>query len=302
MERKEEECTSSDPTKLYYTNINLPFDSEGRMHHICVKAGEAANRVITVGDAARAERISHLLDGYPDNVQVVRSHRPGAFTTYTGTFNSVPVSIIATGIGFPKLDIMIRELRGVVSGPLLVVRYGTCGGVHPEATVGSVAVATSARYIYRNPDAFRKNADSKLKKYIFSEPVEPDAQLTEALTKCLKARLGRHILVGENGSADSFYSSQARPSPQHFEDLNENLFVELRTALPELFSLEMETFHLFDLAEVSVKPQATLRAAGAAIICANRANSIIITPEKIHSLETEGGRAVLEALTSIPLA
>jgi uridine phosphorylase len=301
MERKEEECTSTDPKKLYYTNINLPFDAEGRMHHISVKAGEVAKRVLTVGDAARAERISHLLDGYPDKVLVVRSHRPGAFTTYTGTFNSVPVSIMASGIGFPNLDIMIRELRGVVSGPMLVIRYGTCGGVHPDATVGSVCVASSARCIYRNPDAFRKNADSKLKKYIISEPVDPDAELTEALTKCLQARLGRHILVGENASGDSFYSSQARPSPQHFEDQNENLFVEIRTALPQLYTFEMETFHLLDLADVSVKPQETLRAAGAAIICANRANSIVITPEKIHSLETEGGRAILDALTSVSL-
>jgi len=271
------------------------------MHHISVKAGEVAKRVITVGDAARAERISHLFDGYPDKVLVVRSHRPGAFTTYTGSFNSVPVSIIATGIGYPNLDIMIRELRGVVSGPMLVIRYGTCGGVHPDVTVGSVCVASSARYIYRNPDAFRKNADSKLRKYIFSEPVDPDAQLTEALTKCLKASLGRHVFVGENASCDSFYSSQARPSPHHFEDHNENLFVEVRTALPELYTFEMETFHLFDLAEVSVKPQETLRAAGAAIICASRSNSIVITPEKIHSLEIEGGRAILEAITSVPL-
>jgi uridine phosphorylase len=77
-----------------------------------------ANRVLSVGDAGRAERIAALLDA--GSARIVRSSR--GFVTHTGTFNGVAVSIIATGMGYPMMDFVVRETRAVVNGPMAMLR------------------------------------------------------------------------------------------------------------------------------------------------------------------------------------
>lgn len=93
-----------------------------------------ANRILSVGDHGRAERLSKFLD----NVTVIPSSR--GFKTFTGLYRGVrstflslclslssedinnarkcvggrlqvPVSIIATGMGIPMMDFVVRETR-----------------------------------------------------------------------------------------------------------------------------------------------------------------------------------------------
>jgi uridine phosphorylase len=75
--------------------------------HVGVKRGELANRVLTVGDPARAMVLSRSLDGVdpatpaktvPTNLFSYSSHR--GFLTITGRYKGVPVSIVAIGMLF----------------------------------------------------------------------------------------------------------------------------------------------------------------------------------------------------------
>ena len=96
--------------------VTLSCCCEGRVYHLDVRHGEVANRILSVGDPARAERIAQLLDNVCVCVRVracvcdclcvvqiqtesrfVRSSVRG-LVTHTGLFNNVPVSIIATGV------------------------------------------------------------------------------------------------------------------------------------------------------------------------------------------------------------
>ena len=36
------------------------------------------------------------------------------------------------GMGMPMMDFAVREIRAVVEGPMIMVRYGTCGGLQAE--------------------------------------------------------------------------------------------------------------------------------------------------------------------------
>ncbi len=76
-------------------NANFPVDSEKRTYHVGTKAGETANRIITVGDLQRARKIGTLLD--KDKVKVEILSKRG-FLTITGYFKGEKVSIVAIGM------------------------------------------------------------------------------------------------------------------------------------------------------------------------------------------------------------
>ena len=63
------------------------------------------------------------------------------FTTFTGTMEGVPVSIISTGMGFANMDFVVRECRAVVEGDMAIIRLGTCGSVQDPANLGNIVVA-----------------------------------------------------------------------------------------------------------------------------------------------------------------
>ena len=124
-----------------YSDVNFPKDDKGRVHHLSVKEGDIANRVVSVGDPTRALALAALFDS-PEETLRVDSHRPGAFTTFTGKFNGVSVSVVATEMGTPNMDFIVRETRGVVEGPMAIVRFGSCGIVQRATAPGSICVAT----------------------------------------------------------------------------------------------------------------------------------------------------------------
>lgn len=74
------------------------------------------------------------------------------------------------------------------------------------------------------------------------------------------------VVEGMDATADSFYSSQARIGSQ-FDDRNDQVIEQLIEQYPQLMSLEMETFHLLDLARCS---RGSIKAAAFCIGAAER--------------------------------
>jgi hypothetical protein len=85
-------------------NANFPMDDELRTYHVGAKSGEVANRIITVGDHARADRLATMLD---ENSIKTRVSSKRGFLTITGEYKSIPVSIIAIGMVFITLTLGI---------------------------------------------------------------------------------------------------------------------------------------------------------------------------------------------------
>ena len=71
----------------------VPKTTDGRVTHVGVKT--MAARVITVGSPSRAQKIASLLEG-TDEVKSARG-----FTTITGLYKGVEISVVATGMGSP---------------------------------------------------------------------------------------------------------------------------------------------------------------------------------------------------------
>eukprot|EP00826_Nyctotherus_ovalis_P037658 TRINITY_DN3454_c0_g1_i21.p3 TRINITY_DN3454_c0_g1~~TRINITY_DN3454_c0_g1_i21.p3 ORF type:complete len:105 (+),score=26.25 TRINITY_DN3454_c0_g1_i21:312-626(+) len=88
--------------------------------------------MIIVGDYERCNTVAECLT----NVRRTESKRH--FLTLTGLYEGVPVSVVCGGMGVSITDFIIREARQFVSGPMIIVRFGSCGIVHDNVNVGDV--------------------------------------------------------------------------------------------------------------------------------------------------------------------
>eukprot|EP00928_Gymnodinium_smaydae_P098075 TRINITY_DN9038_c0_g1_i3.p1 TRINITY_DN9038_c0_g1~~TRINITY_DN9038_c0_g1_i3.p1 ORF type:complete len:318 (-),score=70.52 TRINITY_DN9038_c0_g1_i3:211-1164(-) len=289
--------------KAYYENTNgVPKELDGRVTHLGVKEGELARRIVSVGSLSRAERLRELLDPPAAGAEPFEFTSSRGFTTFTGRFRGEPVSIVATGMGAPMMDFLVREARAVTTGNIAIIRYGSCGGVHPEAVPGTVVLNSEGSvFVQRNYDAFATTepgegeATAAGEAYRVTRAVAPDAAFAAIARRALHGVLGSRLLEGLNVSADSFYGSQGRDDP-HFDDRNAGLLAKVDALRP--WSMEMESFHLLHLAACS---RGSIRACTAAIVAANRSSGEVISTDLLHQTETEGGRGILEAVTSLAL-
>jgi len=277
------------------SDANFPRDPEGRVYHLGVKTGEVANRILSVGDLGRAKLIVEMLDD-PANVLIVSNR---GFTVFTGSFNKVPITIIATGMGVAMMDFLVRETRAVIEGPMVVLRFGTCGALQQSIPIGSIVVADTSILIRRNPDHWSPTDSTSTRPYDFSKSVSSDLDLSKLLFDNLQDAVGPVVVRGANATGDSFYSSQGRFDP-NFTDDNKTLFDDLLSSYPDMSILEMETFQLYSLARCSVNKD--IKVSAATIVLAQRRSNTFLSNEVKHTLEKAGGLACLRTLTQYPLS
>lgn len=103
---------------------------------IHVAEGDIPPRVLVCGDPARAERISHRLEG----ACCLAQNRE--YWTYVGSHKGVPVAVVSHGVGCGGAAIAFESLWR--AGAKVIIRTGTCGGMQPDVAAGSIVVATAA--------------------------------------------------------------------------------------------------------------------------------------------------------------
>ncbi|GAA5996018.1 hypothetical protein JCM5350_000537 [Sporobolomyces pararoseus] len=287
------------------SNANFPVDSEGRTYHVSTKPGETANRILTVGDPARLHRISKHLDEWPEPFEKVSQR---GYTTITGRYKGVPISLIAIGMGVAMTDFFVREVRAVVKGEIAIVRFGSCGSLDPSFKVASLGVPEQALMITTNYNYFQSQGTEKEgEPYLISNPIKADSELQRHLFETLEREAKdeetevRSLKL--HASADCFYSSQGRIDT-NFQDDNKDLISTLLKRNPDCASLEMETGHLLHLASV-VSPTLPIRAAAVHAVFAGRAKEggqgDFIDPKRVASLEPRVGKACLDALVAFDI-
>jgi uridine phosphorylase len=215
-------------------------------------------------------------------------------------------------MGIPMTDFVIRETRAVVKGPMIMIRLGTCGSPHTDVPVGSLSAATLGSVaILRNPDVFAEaegdarpalgGMGDEHAPYHLTKPVMGDKALGEALVKELRAAAERDgstkVVEGMNASACSFYSSQGRVDPC-FDDRNASLVDELMAKHPNLTTIEMESFHLFDLARCSTRQGQETRCSACTIVLAQRKSDDFLPFDRLKELEACAGEAVLRTVAT----
>jgi len=297
-----------------YVNPNgMPMTADGCNLHMDLRKGDVAARIVTVGPSSRAEKIAAYLDSNPPARRIPSGR---GFLTITGTYQGVAVSIVSIGIGPSMMDLFLREARAVTEGPLVICRFGTCGGISDDAQPGTVVVASEgSAYVTRNPDAFAhrysgsvadNDGTGKTSKatiaiadaYNFAQVCPSDKTLSALVMQHLATSLGAEtILPGTNVTAESFYSSQGRIY-EKFEDHNSTIVAAVLERYPTAKTLEMETFQLLHLARCCNDP---VYASAAAIVVASRTSNSTVSEEALERAESLGGQAVLAAVCAMPL-
>lgn len=278
---------------------NFPKDAEGRVYHLGLKKGDIANKILLVGDPDRAKLIVKLLD-HPQNVFSHSSNR--GFTTYTGTKNGKPVTIMAIGMGLPMMDFAVREIRAITEGPLSIIRLGSCGTPHDDISIGTLVAAKESFCITTNYEAYhqKERPGSSITYFNLTPTIKPDPVLHHKLVKALVKQSNDTFPVVEaiDATADSFYSSQGRIDAE-FDDSNDELIDSFMSMHPNTGSLQMETYLLFHLAKLNgyaASENGAISTAACAIVLAQRKSDAFLSNELKHELEIKAGNACLEAL------
>jgi len=270
---------------------------EQKTRHLAIKKGDVCNRIITMGSATRAIEIAKLLHSHKVTIETE------GFLIITGAYNNVPVTILCCGIGFPNIDIMVREARSVVDGPMLIIRLGSAGTSHNEVNVGNLVVASKGSYYaQRNPDAFSE-INSKNHYSIF-DTVDSDQRLSRQILENITKESNDSftpVIVheGMNASTDFFYGSQGR-NDSNFLDYNDQLLENMYHRYPDTKSIEMETFQLLGLARHCKQ---SIKASAVVLIRSHRLKTgNNISNDEISRIEKLCGTAVLKAITSYTIS
>ena len=112
-------------------------------------------------------------------------------------------------MGTPNTDLMIREARQVISGPMAMLRLGTCGVVKPEIIPGDMMVPKATILLQQNYDYDPKH-DKPESQFYISKPCPADKALHDLLVKTITESLDANKVHKEGimATASTFYSAQ----------------------------------------------------------------------------------------------
>jgi uridine phosphorylase len=248
--------------------VALP-DTE-RQYHINLGPGELAEYILLPGDPDRVELIAPFLE----DVEIRRHNRE--FSSMTGTYRGLRLSVVSTGIGTDNVEIALAEILAITTHPTLV-RIGSCGVLREDIGLGDLVISSGAVRLEATTSYFVHDG----------YPAVADYTAVAALVEA-SARLGHRAHVGLTATAPGFYGAQGRPIPQ-LPIRYPNLAAEL--AAQRVINFEMEASALFVLAG--------LAGCRAGVVCAafaQRTTGAFVQGEQKERAERDCIETGLEAL------
>jgi purine-nucleoside phosphorylase len=196
--------------------------------HISAKEGEIAKIVLLAGDPLRAK---HIADDMLQNVKLVSTTRNAFY--YTGIYNSVPVTIGASGMGCPSIGIYSYELYNEYQVEC-IIRIGTAGAYNETSKVYDVINVEQAY----SESTYASEAYGMEGNSFFHQGIAYD------LINETAAKMNMPIKASNIHSSDVFYRSKSGTPPL--------------AAQNNCIAVEMEAFALFANAKYLHKMAATI--------------------------------------------
>lgn len=157
--------------------------------HINAKPGDFAGTVLMPGDPLRSEFIAK---NFLTDARLVNNVR--GVQGYTGRWQGVPVSVMASGMGIPSIGIYSYELY-TVFGVRNILRVGSAGAMTEELRVRDLVLGMGASTNSRFASQYGMDGTFA--------PLASYPLLRAAVTECELA--GARFSVGNLLSSDTFY-------------------------------------------------------------------------------------------------
>ncbi len=245
-----------------------------KIYHLRLKPEQLARNIFVVGDPARADKVAT----YFDNIEYKIKNRE--FTTRTGKYRGMPVSVIGTGIGTDNNEIALVEAFGLNEfdlesrvrkekiQPLTIIRLGTSGGLQKDIEVGTLAISsyglgldnTGLFYDQEAPDEISLRIEKEAYKIItnaapkesrFKGKIYPYvSKASPEIVKSLAKNAKENYVIGITASASGFFAPQGREIDGlkiTIPRLQEHL-ADLEVDGQKVVNFEMESSLLFHLA------------------------------------------------------
>ena len=162
--------------------------------HNNAKKGDFAKTVLMPGDPLRAKLISETFLENPKLVNNVRG-----IQGYTGTYQGVPVSVMASGMGIPSIGIYSYELYTQYDVEN-IIRIGSAGAMRADLELGSVVAGMGAC-----------TNSNYAEQYELGGNYAPICDFDLLMAAVEAAReLGVKMPVGNLYSSDTFYDAAGR--------------------------------------------------------------------------------------------
>ena len=186
--------------------------------HINAKDDAFAEAILLPGDPLRAKFIAETFLSNFDEVTNVRN-----ILGYTGTYKSMRISVMGTGMGIPSISIYAKELITEYNVKSLI-RVGSSGSVAENLGLGDIVVGVGA------------STDSGVNRARFFDADFSATASWELLHNFVHTaeKLGKNVHVGNIFSGDLFYD----PRKETF-DLMRNMGI---------LAVEMEAAGLYGVA------------------------------------------------------
>ena len=168
--------------------------SDKHTPHIKATSADFAKTVLMPGDPLRSKFIAETFLENPKLINNVRG-----IQGYTGTYNGVPVTVMASGMGMPSIGIYSYELYNFF-GVENIIRVGSAGGLADNVQLRDVIIGMGACTNSAYQDQYNLNGNYA--------PIA-DYELLSCAVEEAKA-LGVRYQVGNILSSDVFYHADPK--------------------------------------------------------------------------------------------
>ncbi|MBQ7461540.1 MAG: nucleoside phosphorylase [Bacteroidaceae bacterium] len=224
---------------MKYESSELIINEDGSIFHLHIKPEQLADRIILVGDPGRVTTVAAHFESKECEIESREFH------TITGTYKGKRITVLSTGIGCDNIDIVMNELDALANidfkerddkpghRTLTIVRIGTCGGLQPEAPLGTFIASVKSigfdgllnYYAGRNDVC-----DLELEK-AFTQHMNWCPQKGAPYVACADASLieqvaGKEMLRGITIACGGFYGPQGRQVRLKIQDPGQNEKIE----------------------------------------------------------------------------
>ncbi len=258
-----------------FQNSEIVKDKKGRQYHIGLKSEDISDKIIFVGDPARAKLISSMFD----SILIKKENRE--YVTFTGKYKGLDLTVMSTGMGADNTEIAVIELCQL-KFPLTIIRCGTCGALQKDMNIGDLIISSGALRLENTTSFFVEN----------NYPAIASYEICLALLKAVNDKKIKHHF-GITATAPGFYGAQCRHVPG-FPLKDEKLLDRL--SKQGIKNIEMETSALLTLANLR-----GFRAGSICAVFASRSKNKFINPDDRNKIEKKAVSVCLSAFKIIEI-